>query len=192
MKTLIKKNPVKVLFVYPNLQLMQIVPPAITSLSAFLKEFGIEVDLFDTTFYKMTEKSSDEKRINTCQVRPFSFADSNVTYVGINPKNDFLEKIEKFKPDIIAISATDFTHNISEKLIAGLKQSHPELFIIMGGVYPTFFSDYAIKIPDLDAICIGEGYEALLEICKAIECRDRNKIKTIKNLCPCVSELYLE
>jgi radical SAM superfamily enzyme YgiQ (UPF0313 family) len=182
MNVVVKKPKTKVLFVYPNLQMMQIVPPAVTSLSAFLKEFGIEVSLFDTTFYKMLEKSSDEKRIDTCQVRPFNFSDSDVTYKGIDPKPDFLKKIETFKPDIIAISATDFTHNIAERLIDGLKRTHPEIFIIMGGVYCTFFPTYAIQIPEVDAICIGEGYEALLEVCRAVECGEREKIKNIKNL----------
>ena len=41
----------KVLFVYPNLYMMNMMPPAIAVFSALLKQKGIEVALFDTTYY---------------------------------------------------------------------------------------------------------------------------------------------
>lgn len=161
---------------------MQIIPPAISSLSAYLKKYGVETDLFDTTFYQLQEKSFDEQRINVCQVRPFNFVDSGVVYKNTDPREDFIQKIEEFKPDIIAVSVTDFTHNVAENLLVGIKQKFPNTFIIMGGIYCTFFPEYAIKVPEVDAICIGEGYGALLDLCCCLESRNFDEIKNIKNL----------
>lgn len=175
----------KLLFLYPNLQLMQIVPPGITALSSFLKVNhgdAIEIDLFDTTFYQLAERSSDERRIDTCQVRPFKFSDSGVGYVGKDPRQDFWKKVEEFKPDIVAITATDFTHNVAERIIAGIKKEFPNLFIIMGGVYPTFFPEYAIKPPDIDAICVGEGFGPLSDLFSIFEHGDRKDIEKVDNL----------
>ena len=52
----------------------------------------------------------------------------------------------------------------------------------MGGVFTTFFPDYAINVPEVDAICIGEGYGALLDLCTSIERGRYFEIKNIKNL----------
>jgi radical SAM superfamily enzyme YgiQ (UPF0313 family) len=52
----------------------------------------------------------------------------------------------------------------------------------MGGIYPTFFPEHAIANPDVDSICIGEGYEALYELCQIIEKQQGNKVYNIKNL----------
>ena len=60
----------KVLLVYCNTLQQNALPMGITQLSACLKEAGIEVVLFDTTFYKYHEKSSMEVRYETLQFKP--------------------------------------------------------------------------------------------------------------------------
>ena len=170
----------KVLFLYPNLQLMQVVPPGLLTLSAYLKKHGIETDIFDTTFYKIAPKSSDEERIDSCQVRPFNFEEGGIKYKETNILNDFQKKIDDFRPDILAITSNDFTHNIAKDLIRGIKEKYPNLFVISGGIFTTFFPDYVINIKDIDAICIGEGYGALLELCQKLD--KKQDISNIKNL----------
>ena len=53
----------KVLLLYPNLQMVNLIPSNIAILSAYLKEAGIETKLFDTTLYQTAEKSVDEIRV---------------------------------------------------------------------------------------------------------------------------------
>jgi radical SAM superfamily enzyme YgiQ (UPF0313 family) len=161
---------------------MMVIPTAITSMSAHLKERGVEVDLFDTTFYKIMEKSADEMRVEICQNKPFKFSDADVGYKTTDMHQDFVNKLEDFKPDVLAISCNDFTHKIAESLIENIHDRYPELHIIMGGIYPTFFPEHAIANPDVDSICIGEGYEALYELCQIIEKQQGNKVYNIKNL----------
>ena len=94
----------KVLFVYPNLYMMNMMPPAIAVFSALLKQKGIEVALFDTTYYPWDhaqnivmgqgvgkfDLSSDKRKENNLQVRPFDLADR-----GIKPKDS--DMLDDFK-----------------------------------------------------------------------------------------------
>ena len=62
----------RVLLVYPNLQMVNLLPSNIAVLSAYLKRAGIDVKLFDTTLYRTAEKSVDEIRVEHMQLRPFN------------------------------------------------------------------------------------------------------------------------
>ncbi|HYR42502.1 MAG TPA: hypothetical protein VER98_05740, partial [Terriglobia bacterium] len=82
----------KVLFVYPNLYMMNMMPPSIAIFSALLKEKGIECGLFDTTYYPWDhahtavtgqgvgrfELSSDKRKELTLQVRPFNLEERGI------------------------------------------------------------------------------------------------------------------
>lgn len=50
----------KILFLYPNLRGMNMLPPAVAILSRLLKDENHDVDLFDTTYYKDAEILDDE------------------------------------------------------------------------------------------------------------------------------------
>src|SRR5713226_8392641 len=85
----------RVLFVYSNLYMMNMMPPSIAVFSALLKEKGIEAALFDTTYYPWDHAKtqvtgqgvgrfdliSDKRKELTLQVRPF-----NLEERGIHPK----------------------------------------------------------------------------------------------------------
>lgn len=146
-------------------------------LSACLKRAGFEVRVFDTTHYKTAEKSLDEIRIDNLQLRPF-----NLKEKGIELKSgvfdDFKKTVNKFNPDVIGISATDDTYQLGIDLISKVKKKN--IFTIIGGVYPTFSPDKVIHDENVDAICIGEGEEALVELCQKI--KDGRDITDIQNL----------
>lgn len=157
----------KVLFLYPNIPQLAMLPAAIGSLNGYLKANGVETSLFDTTYYRTEQESTEEYRQKICQIRPFNYKENGMVYKNTDMVTDFHLKIFDFQPDIIAITANDFTHNIAEKLINGIHRWYrKDVHVIMGGIYPTFFPEFAIYNPDIDSICIGEGHEALLEICQ--------------------------
>src|SRR3989338_392715 len=82
----------KVLFVYPNLYMMNMMPPAISVMSALLKQKGFGVTLFDTTYYPWDhanavvsgqgvgrfDMSSDKRKELTLQVRPFDLQERGI------------------------------------------------------------------------------------------------------------------
>ena len=57
-----KKSPFKVLLIYPNLEMKNLLPPAVGILTACLRREGFDVDLFDTTYYLTESGNPDEKR----------------------------------------------------------------------------------------------------------------------------------
>jgi len=66
-----KRKKTKILLVYPNQMLQNLIPINISILSACLKEGGFNVEVFDTTFYKTEDESGDEIRVRNLQLRPF-------------------------------------------------------------------------------------------------------------------------
>lgn len=60
----------KVLLVYCNSMLENAIPIGVSQLSACLKQAGITVKLFDTTFYRYGVKSSMENRFELQSEQP--------------------------------------------------------------------------------------------------------------------------
>jgi len=168
----------KVLLVYPNLQLVNLLPSNIAVLSAYLKKAGMDVRLFDTTLYRTAEKSVDEIRVEHMQLRPFNLEEKGVTYKSTDIYEDFKKLVEDYKPDLIGISATDDTVELGVELVSKVRDK--KIHTIMGGVFPTFAPEEAINNDNIDSICIGEGEKALLELCEKM--RDGKDITKIKNV----------
>lgn len=168
----------KVLLVYPNLQMVNLLPSNIAVLSAYLKKSGIDVRLFDATLYKTAEKSVDDIRVEHMQLRPFNLEEKGVSYKKTDVFDDFVKLVDEYKPDLIGISATDDTVQLGVALASKIRDK--KIHTIMGGVFPTFASEEAINNENIDSICVGEGEKALLELCEGL--RDKKDITKIKNL----------
>jgi anaerobic magnesium-protoporphyrin IX monomethyl ester cyclase len=94
-------------------------------------------------------------------------------------RENVLDIIEEYDPALIGYSAMDCERTAILKLNAQLKQKHSRLFSIVGGPLATF-SPEVINDPYIDAVCVGEGEEALLELVDALE--QGNDITGIENI----------
>ncbi|HHT9113496.1 MAG TPA: B12-binding domain-containing radical SAM protein [Candidatus Wunengus sp. YC65] len=168
----------KVLLVYPNLQMVNLLPTNISTLSAYLKEADIDVKVFDTTFYRTTEKSVDEIRVEHMQLRPFNLKDKGIDYKETDVFEDFKKMVDEYKPDIIGVTATDDTFELGMSLVAKVRDK--KIHTIVGGVFATFAPEEAINNENVDSICVGEGEETVLELCRKLE--NKGDITDIKNL----------
>ena len=157
--------------------MVNLLPSNIGVLSACLKKACIDVRVFDTTHYRTAEKSLDEIRIENLQLRPFNLKEKGVE-LKKGVFEDFKQEVEEFKPNIIGVSATDDTYQLGIDLVSKVKEKG--IFTIIGGVYPTFSPDKVILNENVDAICIGEGEEALVELCQKMG--DGKDITDIQNL----------
>lgn len=168
----------KVLFIYPNTMMSTLIPIHITQLSGVLKTQGIETRVFDTTYYKTEEKSSEEIRIELLQLKPFDMSKSGVTYIESDIYKDLRQLIESFRPNLIAITFVEDTVDLGMRLIASIRDI--DCPVIAGGIYVTLHPEKIINLPNIDMICLGEGEGPLLEVCKAMingdEYRDINNI----------------
>ncbi len=174
-------KPFRVLLVYPNYMMVNLLPTNIGILTSCLKTNGYEVGLFDTTYYRTAEKSLDEIRVETLQLRKFSLEDFGVHYKTSNYLEDFVKKVEEFQPDLIGMTVVEDTWpqglTMLEHLHQNLKQHIPT---ILGGVFATFSPAKIIEKPFVDFVCVGEGEEALIELCDAL--KSGSDTKNIKNI----------
>ena len=157
-------KPFRVLFIYPNTMMATLVPIHISLLSACLKEKGIEVSLFDSTFYKTEDINFELKKVELLQIKPFNYEEKGIilNYEDIN--ESLREKILEFQPDLIAITLVEDTSELAFSMLEGILDLNVP--VIAGGVYVSFSPDEVISLDSVDMVCIGEGEGALVELCE--------------------------
>ncbi len=170
----------KVLFLYPNGKLMNPPPISIGIFTALLRQNGIEVDLFDTTLYSDPDSvGSDEAKEESLMVRPFDYGEREVKLKESSMEHDFVDKVKTYQPDLIAVSVLECLYQTAVSLLKAIEDSN--IPAIVGGVFSTFAPEIVLSNKNVEVVCIGEGEEALVEVCKRMsageDCSD------VDNLC---------
>ena len=172
------KNEFKILFVYPNFTLSNLILPAgISSLSAALRKDGFDVKLFDTTLYGLNNVTFDQVREGIGQLKKSNLGSRNLTVKKEDVYKDFVKEVHSYKPSLIAISALEDTFGIGISLLEKLDR---HITTVVGGIYPTLNPEHVIDTKCIDIICRGEGETALLELCNNLV--SGKDIRYIKNL----------
>ena len=97
------------------------------------------------------------------------------------PDPSWLRKIREYAPDVITWSIMTGNQRPILDLNRLLKRKF-EFFSLMGGPHVTFVPD-EVKDPDVDAICIGEGEEMIVELLDALAAG--TEWRGIRNLAYC-------
>ena len=153
---------------------MNMLPPAIATFSAILKNQGHEVQVFDTTYYAIDfgidSEGSKEDRLN---VVPYTqeMEKKNLRLKDSNWKVDLHKKISEFRPDLLALSCTEDMWELGIKILDEVKEykNKNNIPVVAGGVFPTFAPEICIKYDLIDLVCVGEGENALIDLCNKIE-----------------------
>lgn len=176
------KRPFKVLFVYPGLFMQLGLPLGIAYLASGLKKEGFEVKIFDTIFYQEAGDVdiNEEREKAQHSVKPVDYSCVGISKKKTDMLEDFTEILKKYHPDLIAISAVESIFERGLKLSRQAKKTNPEMPVIFGGVFPTMAPEAAIAEDSIDMICVGEGEEALLELCRCL--RERRDYSGIRSL----------
>jgi radical SAM superfamily enzyme YgiQ (UPF0313 family) len=161
----------KVLFFHPANYLEIGIPEGIAVLSAILKQDGHHVELFETTFLKPKGycHDCDEKMGGPAIYKktPYTLEDLVKDDLVVEDiTKEFQNKIDKFSPDLIAVSTMTTNYDFALEQIRKIKAKCP---VIFGGAHPTISPSEVIVEKNVDMICIGEGEGAMLELCAAIE-----------------------
>ena len=90
-----------------------------------------------------------------------------------------VEKVLRFKPDLIAFSAITNLYLPITTLARKIKKVL-DVPIVIGGIHPTSIPEEVIKDECYDAVCIGEGEEPLAELVERIE--QKRSFTDVKNL----------
>ena len=154
----------RVLFIYPNTEMATLVPINLSILAPCLKEKGFQVDLFDTTYYKWEEINFEQKKVELLQLKPFSYENKGVQYKDTDMHEDLIKKVNEFRPHLIGITMVEDTFGLGMSLLSTIRDY--EVPVIAGGVFTTFSADEVLSNENVDMVCIGEGEEALVELCE--------------------------
>lgn len=171
----------KVLLIYPNIGRHGDIPIALTVLASVLKAGGHLVDIFDFSHYipEVTFQSIQEDY--GMFKRPAAPPVAAPIYRSIdNLEKDLADFIKKSNVDIVGITANSGTYRLGLKCGKFIKKHYREIFMLFGGIHSTLCPDEVIAEDCIDAICIGEGEDAFLELCDTIEVK--KDIYSIKNL----------
>ena len=164
-------HPIRVLFIYPNTFGMNMLPPAIALFNALLKREGHSVRLFDATYYSIDYGvDSDGSKADNLNVVPYDPNEKGIRMKETSWFEDLHAEIENFSPNLIAVSTTEDMWNLGVSLLESIRGviEKDEIPVIVGGVFPTFAPDLVIAHDLVDMVCIGEGEEALVDLCYRI------------------------
>lgn len=168
----------RILFILPNEPMLNPPPVNLGIFAAILKNKDFELDLFDTTYYPTFTQTSDKAKEDNLQVRPFDYAERNVSFKESDLYQDLREKVETFGPDLIAIPILEPTFAQAVSLLDTIAAY--DIPVVAGGVFPTFAPKQVLSHPAVNMVCIGEGEGTLLELCETM--REKRDISTIRNL----------
>ncbi|HOI17282.1 MAG TPA: radical SAM protein [Smithellaceae bacterium] len=168
----------KVLFIYPNTEMATLVPINISLLAPCLKQKGFDVELFDTTYYRWEEINFEQKKVDLLQLRPFSYKGKGVVYKDSDMREDLVKTVGRYQPDLIAITLVEDTFDLGKSLLEAIKNYDAP--VVAGGVFVTFSAEEVIADPNIDIACVGEGEEALVELCEKLSRKE--DYSSIRNL----------
>lgn len=97
---------------------------------------------------------------------------------GLNRWQHLLRRIKEFTPDILAVSSVSNTYPYLLKFIEEVKKTY-RCYTIIGGVHASAIPDYIIGEGMFDAVCVGEGECALVELLHYLE-KEENPL-SLKN-----------
>lgn len=84
----------------------------------------------------------------------------DLTFHRRNWKRFLREEIRQKKPNIIGLSCTTMYMRYIKQIMEEVKSNYG-LPIILGGHHASIYPDDTLKIPECDAVCIGDGEEPL-------------------------------
>ncbi len=174
---------IKVLFIYPNTYGMNMLPPAIALFSALLKQHNHQVEVFDATYYQTDYGiDSDGTKMGFLNVAPYDMDGRGINLRNTDWRQDLKTQIDTFQPNLIAISSTEDMWELGMHILEEARdyKTRNNIPVIAGGVFPTFAPVLALQFTLVDMVCVGEGENALIDLCQRIEAGE--SWETVTNL----------
>jgi radical SAM superfamily enzyme YgiQ (UPF0313 family) len=86
-----------------------------------------------------------------------------------NAEKQFEQVLSNTDPDVVGITITSSDINWLVEVLPWIKRSAPAALILVGGIHPTIHPTLIDEYPEIDAICVGEGEEAVVELLGALQ-----------------------
>lgn len=99
-------------------------------------------------------------------------------FIDLKFEYNYINEIKKINPDILAYTIVSFTWKFYQKTNIEIRKHH-NAFSIFGGPHCSIYPDFIYE-EGVDAICIGEGENAMLELVELLSRgRDITKINNL-------------
>lgn len=129
------------------------------------------VPVYYISFKRMKQKATTTLKNDYVEMHDFH---DPVTDEDINT---FLSELAKLSPSLIGIGLQSIHLELGKKLTAKIKNKF-KVPVVWGGVHPTIDPESCISHTDI--VCVGEGFDALLELSKnIIEAKPYDDIKNL-------------
>jgi len=93
-----------------------------------------------------------------------------IVFTSASPIHSMLlEAMQQFQPRMLCLTAVSTQYSLIREVAMTAKKIDPSLFIILGGHHASLQPEKVIQDPCLDAICIGEGDLAVVELASQLE-----------------------
>jgi anaerobic magnesium-protoporphyrin IX monomethyl ester cyclase len=80
--------------------------------------------------------------------------------------------LDDFSPDVVGISTVTCETPIIQTVAEMVKLWNPTVQVLAGGIHAIVAPESVLEVPQVDAVCCGEGELALLEYLRRLECGD--------------------
>lgn len=110
-------------------------------------------------------------------------ADINVSLyhiLSMPNERQFLNRIRLEDPDLIGLYLNSNNLYYLNFFLSWLKNGNIKTKLICGGPHPSLNPEETIRLKGVDMLCVGEGDEAIVEVCQKIE--QGENTKKIKNI----------
>jgi len=88
-----------------------------------------------------------------------------------------LQTVNEHQPELVGFTCSSSSFPLVRKIAAYIKESFPNVKIIVGGMHPTLFPKEILEnCPAIDYIAIGEADHSLIKLCDIL---DRNETEAI-------------
>lgn len=99
--------------------------------------------------------------------------------IGSRP-DDAVEGIRAFGADAVGFSVISGSHQGYERFARRLKERLPDVLTVWGGPHATFYPE-SVESPWVDAVCLGEGEDAMLDFADGFEREGRRLPTGVEN-----------
>ncbi len=108
-----------------------------------------------------------------------SVADQNVKILDMRIDSNLLNELNRFKPQVVGITAYTCDFNVVVQLLREIKEFDPQIRTVVGGNHATFLpGDFAL--PTVDAVFMGYADETFPQYIRYFD--DPERIKKIPNI----------
>jgi len=105
------------------------------------------------------------------EVHNIYFGDQVIQDVPLTSEKELLSfdhLVQQLRPNLVGLSVTSlFSHPLAANLSSRIK-SFSDTPIIFGGPHPTIVPRFCLEEAKIDYVCIGEGEESVVELCKGL------------------------